>query len=281
MRKLKGILAASIILGMWSISVMAVEVTKYPVPDFSIMIGSKLYTLDYANDKKKELEITKAVIENSGDIYIKITGSEWINNSTGEATTASIVDKLEVKFFNGVAVVTPPVEEVTKGSIIFTSVDADTNLQLGNSIYIKGDVGSECKDYINVIEGYTFVSADTTFTGKFTSLEQTVKLNYKKKSILVNNPPTTKVTGLTSGLTFIQGDQRYMLVEAVDEDKETTNIIVSVDGAEVANSRKQCYVTLNTGRLGGHIVRINTRDKQGLDGEEQTLTYAVSSGGSK
>lgn len=284
MGKLKQILASSVIMAMISNSAMAVEVAKYVVPNFSIIIGSKLYTLDYANDKKNEMEITKAVIENIGVIYIKTTGSEWINNSTGKLVTASAVDKLEVKSFNGESVVTPPVstgggasvEESTDGSIIFKSVDIDTNLQLGYLILRKGNVGTDCEGYKNVIEGYTFVSADTTFTGKFTSLEQTVTLNYRQKIIQVNVAPTTKVTGLTSGLTFAQSDPRYMLVEAVDEDIETTNVRVSLDGVEVGNSRAQCYVLLNTETLGGHILRINSTDKEGLAGEEQIFIYAVS-----
>ncbi|MCB2357895.1 hypothetical protein [Clostridium estertheticum] len=70
MNKLKGFLALIVMLTIGSISAMAVELDKYSVPDFPIMIGSKLYTLDYANDQKKEVEITKAVTENVGDIYI-------------------------------------------------------------------------------------------------------------------------------------------------------------------------------------------------------------------
>ncbi|MCB2357894.1 MucBP domain-containing protein [Clostridium estertheticum] len=139
----------------------------------------------------------------------------------------------------------------------------------------KGKVGSECVGYISVIEGYSFVSADTNFTGKFTNLDQTVMLKYKKKTIVVNNPPSVKVTGLTSGLAFKQGDRIYVLVEAVDEDKATTNASVSLDGVGVGNSSIQCYVLLNTETLGGHIIKINTRDKEGLAGEEQSLTYVV------
>ena len=275
MSKLKEILASSLIVAMISSSVMAIEVAKYSVPNFSVMIGNKLYTLDYANDKKMESEITKAIVENEGDIYIKTTGSEWINNSTGKTVTDSIVDNLEVKSFNGVAVITPPVEEVTKGSIIFKAVDVNTNLQLMDSVSRKGDIGTECVGYISVIEGYTFVSADTTFTGKFTALDQIVTLNYKKQEIGVNAEPTTKVTGLPADLTFIQGDLRYLLVEAVDEDKETTNIRVYLDEVEVANSKKMCIFVLNTEILGGHSIRINSIDKQGLAGNEQTFNYAV------
>jgi len=272
MNKLKGILVLSLLLSMVSISARAVELGKYNVPEFSIMIGSRLYTLDYANDKKEELEITKAITENAGGIFVKTTGSDWIDNSTGKVATAIELDKLDVEYFNGVAVVTPPAEE---GAIIFKSVDVDTNLQLGDSIYKKGVVGTTCEGYIKVIEGYSFVSADTDFTGKFTSLEQTVTLKYKKNTMVVNNPPSAKVTGLTTGLTITQGDVRYMLVEAVDEDKATTNIRVSLDGVEIGNSNAQCYVLLNTETLGGHIVKINSRDKEGLVGDEQSLTYAV------
>ncbi|MBU3159834.1 hypothetical protein KPL37_08725 [Clostridium frigoris] len=275
MNKLKGVLTLTIMLTMLSISASAVELDKYLVPDFSIIIGSKLYTLDYANDQKKEVEITKAITENIGDIYIKTTGSEWINNSSGKVVTDSIINKLDVKFFNGVEVVTTPVDEVTQGSIIFKAIDVDTNLQLMDSVSRKGEVGTKCIGYISVIDGYEFVLADTNFTGKFTSLDQTVTLRYKKKTVVVNNPPSAKVTGLKSGLTFEHGDRRYILVEAVDEDKATTNIRVSLDGEEVGNSSAQCYVLLNTQTLGGHIVRINSTDKEGLNGEQQTITYGV------
>ncbi|MBU3155318.1 MucBP domain-containing protein [Clostridium estertheticum] len=274
MNKLKGFLALILMLTMGSISGGAVELDKYSVPDFSIMIGTKLYTLDYANDQKKEMEITKAITENVGDIYIKTTGSEWTNNSSGKVVEVSIINKLEVKTFNGVDVVAPPTQG-TEGSIVFKAVDVDTDLQLMDSVSRKGKVGSECVGYISVIEGYDFVLADTTFTGKFTNLDQIVTLKYRKKKIVVNNPPSTKITGLTAGLTFKQGERIYMLVEAVDEDKETTNVRVDVDGSQVGNSDARCYVLLNTETLGGHIVRINSRDKQGVEGEQQTLTYLV------
>ncbi|MBX4264107.1 hypothetical protein [Clostridium estertheticum] len=278
MSKLKGILAYSMIVAMLSSpatlsrQVMAMEVAKYSVPDFSVMIGNKLYTLEYANNKKDESEITKAIRENVGDIYIKTAGNGWIANSTGKVVEVSIINKLDIKFFNGVAVETPPVEE---GSIIFKSVDVDTNLQLGNLVYRKGDVGAKCEGYASVIEGYTFVSADTTFMGKFVSLDQTVTLNYKKQKIEVNVAPTTKVTGLPVNLTFKQGDQNYILVEAVDENKETTNVRVSLDGIEIANTKKMYIFLVNTQILGGHILKINSIDDKGLAGVEQTFTYAV------
>ncbi|MBU3101568.1 MULTISPECIES: hypothetical protein [Clostridium] len=275
MNKLKGFLVLMLMIAMSSISASAVELDKYSVPDFSIMIGTKLYTLDYANDQKKEVEITKAITENLGDIYIKTTGSEWTNNSSGKVVEVSIINKLEVKTFNGVEVETQPSQEGTQGNIIFKAVDVDTDVQLMDPVSRKGKVGSECVGYISVIEGYDFVLADTTFTGKFTSLDQTVMLRYKKKTIVVNNPPSVKVTGLTSGLTFKQGDRIYVLVEAVDEDKTTTNVRVSLDGVEVGNSSIQCYIVLNTETLGGHMVRINCSDKEGLAGVQQSLTYVV------
>ena len=157
MRKLKEILVYSVIMAMLSSPVMAIEVAKYSVPDFSVMIGDKLYTLDYANDKKDEVEITNAVIENVGDIYIKTTGSEWIDNSTGKVVDVSIINKLEVNFFNGVEVITPPVETGAEGSIIFKAVDADTGLQLMEPIPRKGDIGTDCVGYISVINGYNFI----------------------------------------------------------------------------------------------------------------------------
>ncbi|MCB2357891.1 MucBP domain-containing protein [Clostridium estertheticum] len=274
MNKLKGFLVLMLMLTMGSISAMAVELDKYSVPDFSIMIGSKLYTLDYANDQKKEVEIRKAVTENVGDIYIKTTGGEWLNNSSGKVVEVSIINKLEVKTFNGVDVETQP-SQSTEGNIIFKAVDVDTDLQLMDPVSRKGKVGSECVGYISVIEGYSFVSADTNFTGKFTNLDKTVTLKYKKKTIVVNNPPSAKIVGLTSGLTFKQGERIYMLVEAVDEDKTTTNVSVSLDGVGVGNSSLQCYILLNTDTLGGHILKINTRDKEGLAGEEQSFVYVV------
>ena len=104
MRKMKEILAYSMIMAMLSSPVMAMDVAKYSVPDFSVMIGDKLYTLDYANDKKDEVEIAKAVIENVGDIYIKVTGSEWIDNSTVKVVDVSIINKSQVNFSDGVEV---------------------------------------------------------------------------------------------------------------------------------------------------------------------------------
>ncbi|MBU3213934.1 hypothetical protein LL033_14230 [Clostridium estertheticum] len=272
MSKLKEILVYSMIVAMLSSPVTAIEVAKYSVPDFSIMIGNRLYTLEYANDKKDESEITNAIAGNIGDIYIKTTGDNWIDNSTGGEVAVSTISKLDVKFFNGVAVETPPVK---KGSIIFKSVDVDTNLQLGNLVYRTGDIGTVCEGYANVIDGYTFVSAETTFTGKFASLDQPVTLNYKKQNIIANVAPATTVTGITANQMFNESDKAYVLVQAVDEDKETTNIRVSLDGVEIANLNKTCMFQLNTQIVGGHVLKINSVDKQGLVGEERTFVYIV------
>lgn len=278
MSKLKEVLAYSMIVAILSSpatlsrQVMATEVAKYSVPDFSIMIGNKLYTLDYANNEKDEAEITNAIAGNIGDIYIKTTGDNWIDNSTGGEVAVSTINKLDVKFFNGVAVETPSVK---KGSIIFKSVDIDTNLQLGNLVYRTGDIGTVCEGYASAIDGYTFVSADATFTGKFASLDQPITLNYKKQNIIVNVPPTTTVTGITANQMFNESDNAYVLVQAVDEDKETTKIRVSLDGVEMANVNKTYMFQLNTRIVGGHVLKINSVDKQGLVGEEQTFVYIV------
>ena len=84
-------------------------------------------------------------------------------------------------------------EEGTEGSINIKAVDADTGLQLMESISRKGDVGTDCVGYISLINGYNFISADITFTGKSTSLDQTVTLKYKKQ---YNVAPTTKMTDI-------------------------------------------------------------------------------------
>ena len=67
---------------------------------------------------------------------------------------------------------------------------------------------------------------------------------------------------------FKQGDQTYIDIEAVDEDAETTNITVSLDGVEIANQKAMIIILVDTRTLGGHILKINCTNEEGLVGKE-------------
>jgi len=101
MNNIKKILAMSLIVAQLSIPALAADFT---VPEFSILIGSSVYELDYANDSKNESVISEALVANRGDIFIQTSKGAWIRNSTGLAVAKTVIDAITVTSFNGKAI---------------------------------------------------------------------------------------------------------------------------------------------------------------------------------
>ncbi|MCB2312150.1 hypothetical protein LGL55_12235 [Clostridium tagluense] len=71
------------------------------IPNFSVVIGANMYTLDYANDLKNENQIRDAVVKHKGDIFIKTDDSKWIKNDGGIQVNKDSVDISTIKYSNG------------------------------------------------------------------------------------------------------------------------------------------------------------------------------------
>ena len=83
--KFTKIIAAVLIAGQLAIPVFAdtAGATLSP-PEFSVVIGSNVYTLDYANDPINQAVISDAIVHiGNGKIYVQTVRYNWIDNQTG------------------------------------------------------------------------------------------------------------------------------------------------------------------------------------------------------
>ncbi|MPQ33234.1 hypothetical protein E4V42_17570 [Clostridium estertheticum] len=87
-------LAALIIAGSASFTAFAA------MDNGTVVIGDKAFDLAYANDSINDPEITSAVIA-GGAIYVKDFNGNWINNVTGETTSAGIIPAVVYKNTKG------------------------------------------------------------------------------------------------------------------------------------------------------------------------------------
>jgi hypothetical protein len=87
---------------MLSKPVMGLELNSFTdVPNFSVVIGDNIYTLDYANAPINANQVSDAVVKNKSDIFIKTDDSGWINNRDGKLVSKESVDISTIKFNNG------------------------------------------------------------------------------------------------------------------------------------------------------------------------------------
>lgn len=127
MRSFKNILMVVSMLFIVTLSkpVMALNITSFSdIPVFSVLIGTNLYSLDYANNSKNEIEISNAIMTNSGEIYLKVDEASWIENTEGTIVNKDSVNVSKIKFNNG--------ETVGNSS-------TDTNTLLEKAVYNFGN----------------------------------------------------------------------------------------------------------------------------------------------
>ncbi|MCB2308906.1 hypothetical protein LGL08_20805 [Clostridium estertheticum] len=138
MNNIKKILAMSLIVAQLSIPALAVNFT---VPEFSILIGSSVYELQYANDSKNASAISEALANSEGDIYIQTSKGTWISNSTGLAVAKSLIDNITITSFNGKAIESTDFED--KAALLMGSIKYKVND--ANSIAFIDLIQSESK----------------------------------------------------------------------------------------------------------------------------------------
>ena len=122
MNNIKKILAMSLIVAQLSIPTLAVDFT---VPEFSILIGSSVYELEYANDSKNASIISEALVHSEGDIYIQTIKGTWISNSTGLAVVKTLIDNITITNFNGKAIESKDFED--KAALLMGSIKYKVN----------------------------------------------------------------------------------------------------------------------------------------------------------
>ncbi|MBX4264073.1 hypothetical protein [Clostridium estertheticum] len=132
MKKFKGIVMMGFVLLTVTLSkpVMAMELSSFTdVPDFAVVIGDSMYTLDYANNLNNVGLINDAVVKNKGDIFIKTDDSGWIKNSNSTQVNKDSVNISTIKYNNGQEIVTsvPATSKVTKIQVNPTITKTGTN----------------------------------------------------------------------------------------------------------------------------------------------------------
>ncbi|MBU3158016.1 hypothetical protein LL037_08195 [Clostridium estertheticum] len=97
----------------------------FTVPEFSILIGSSVYELQYANDFKNANSISEALINNEEDIYIQTSKGTSISNSTGLTVAKSLTDNITITNFNGKAIESTEFED--KAALLMGSIKYKIN----------------------------------------------------------------------------------------------------------------------------------------------------------
>ena len=74
----------------------------YQVPEFSVIIGSAVFEMNWANDTKNETVIKDAVINNTKGVYVQTFKGTWFENSTGKEVGRTELQGLEATSFNAI-----------------------------------------------------------------------------------------------------------------------------------------------------------------------------------
>ena len=132
MKKFKSIMMIGFVLLTVTMSkpVMAMELSSFTdVPNFSVVIGDSMYTLEYANDLNNAGLINDSVVKNKGDIFIKTDDSGWIKNSNSTQVNKDSVNISTIIYNNGQKIVAsvPATSKVTKIQVNPTITKTGTN----------------------------------------------------------------------------------------------------------------------------------------------------------
>ncbi|MFY9473525.1 MAG: hypothetical protein WAQ00_08075, partial [Tepidanaerobacteraceae bacterium] len=71
------------------------------MPNGTVVLGTKAFDLNYANETAHQSEITQAVVEAGNKIYVKGFDGKWVDNNTGDAIDASQIPAVSYKDKNG------------------------------------------------------------------------------------------------------------------------------------------------------------------------------------
>lgn len=83
-----------------SVKTSAAEI-KFVVPDFTVMIGSKLFSLEYVNNVNNKAVIDHAIAVNTGEIYTHTSSNIWITGDSQSGTEISELSGILVDGYNG------------------------------------------------------------------------------------------------------------------------------------------------------------------------------------
>ncbi|MPQ33261.1 hypothetical protein E4V42_17705 [Clostridium estertheticum] len=277
MKKFKSVMMMGFVLLTVTLSkpAMAMELSSFnDVPDFAVVIGDSMYTLEYANDLKNISLINDAVVKNKGDIFIKTDDSGWIKNSNSTQVNKDSVNISTIKYNNGQAIVAsvPATSNVTKIQIDPTITKTGTNTATF-TYKILDQNGLDITKTIPASDIYGSVSVGSTIVVDPTTGIGTITFNSSadiSKSIIITLVNKTGVTG-TSAPSKIAGFSinpittktgmytatfKYSVINSVNEDITKT---VPASQLTVTSSDKSIIV-LNPSTATGTITYNSTID---------------------
>ena len=167
------VLAALMIAGSTSFTAFAA------MTNGTVVIGTKAFDLNYANDATHAAEIGAAIVAGGG-VYVKDFTGKWINNTTGAVVDASVIPAVTYKSATGVVTDFAVGDKDAVAGVAVTSVSAITNYGvdvkitaldkdlLGATIVVKDNTGKTIAvKPVDVASGDTTVSFDfaTAITG--------------------------------------------------------------------------------------------------------------------
>ncbi|MCB2354964.1 hypothetical protein [Clostridium estertheticum] len=211
MKKFKGIMMMGFVLLTVTLSkpVMAMGLSSFTdVPDFAVVIGDSMYTLDYANNLNNVSLINDAIIKNKGDVFIKTDDTGWIKNSNGTQVNKDSVNISTIRYNNGQAIVAsvPATSNVTK--IQIDPIITKTGTNTATFTYkILDQNGLDITKTIPASDIYGSVSVGSTIVVDPTTGIGTITFNSSydiSKSIIITLVNKTGVTG-TSAPSKIAG----------------------------------------------------------------------------
>lgn len=98
MKNLRKIVGGTL-LAMTVIATSASAITE--VPNGSVILGSKSYSLDYVNDPRNEAEISEAFAAANFKIYVRLFSGEYVDNATESPVSASLIKPTTYKDSTG------------------------------------------------------------------------------------------------------------------------------------------------------------------------------------
>jgi len=190
MKSFKNIMMVVLMLFIVTLSkpAMALNVTSFnDIPVFSVLIGTNLYSLDYANNSKNEIEISKAMMANSGEIYLKTDENGWIGNTQSSSVSKDSVDVTKIKFNDGEAV---------------GNSSANTNILLEKAVY----------NFNNRVHFYNLGNSDARLEiTEDTATYNGETLNYNEA--ILNNLLINDISPLSivKAQTLVKGTEIYVI----------------------------------------------------------------------
>ncbi|MCB2342547.1 hypothetical protein [Clostridium estertheticum] len=118
-KNIRKIIAMAVITSMIALptfgatSVTPVVKAPYTVSEFSVMIGSSVFSLDFANDVKNEAVMQNAIVNNKGELLVHTTDDAWVNNATGATPTHEELASLVITSINNAVVEATAIEVPT------------------------------------------------------------------------------------------------------------------------------------------------------------------------